>query len=249
MYKLKIYSPNYSCALLRTTLLSKRVVLRLGSSKPHVTPSNTIQLNSPNGIRISADKRISKKYMDRAGIKHAEWINPHSQNEIIQFVNEYHYPVIIKKYNSCKGNNIYYISDQDQLDNWISDHRVELNKFVFEKYYDFKREYRFHVSREHGIFYGCRKLLKNDATETWHRHDSNSVWILPNNPKFKTSSFLNEIEADCKKYMEITGLDICAFDVKSDDNSYIILESNTSPSLGDYGISVYRNYLLKHYGN
>lgn len=49
--------------------------------------------------------------------------------------------------------------------------------------------------------------------------------------------------------MEVTGLDICAFDVKSDDNSYIILESNTSPSLGEVGLNVYKNYFYKYYGN
>lgn len=246
--KLKVYSPNYSCAPLRTILLSKRVVLRLGSSKPHPISDNTIQLNSPIGVQISSDKRRSKQYMDIAHVKHAEWLVSDNESRIREFFNTYG-TIIIKKYNSCKGNNIYYIDSREVLDTWLSEHSTELNKFVCEKYYFYKREYRFHVSKEHGIFYSCRKLLRNDAADTWHRHDSNSVWILPTNPKFKTPSFLNEIEEDCKRYMEVTGLDICAFDVKSDDNSYIILESNTSPSLGEVGLNVYKNYFYKYYGN
>jgi glutathione synthase/RimK-type ligase-like ATP-grasp enzyme len=220
------------------------VALRFGSSKPHNT-DGMLLLNSVEGIKISSDKRLSKKAMVECNIHTADYINTSDVALIRTFYNV-HAPLIVKKYNSCKGNDIYYIDTPEALETFLQEHN-DLNKYVFEKYFDYKREYRFHVDVNHGIFYGCRKLLKNDAEETWHRHDCNSVWILPNNPKFKKPAFIKNIEEDCIKYMKHVGLDICAFDVKSDDNSFIILESNTAPSLGEYGLSIYKNHFYKYY--
>lgn len=245
MYRLRVFSPNNSCDPLRATFLNRKVALRLGSSKEHILPEYLV-LNSQEGIRISSDKRRSKQAMDECGISHAEWIIPTSYDDLLEFFNTY-VVIIIKKYNSSKGNNIYYIDTIDKLNHWYAQHYTELNSFVVEKYYNYNREYRFHVDVNHGIFYMCRKLLRNDAEETWHRHDSNSVWILPTNPKFKCPSFLQSIESDCKKYMRYIGLDICAFDVKSNDHSYIILESNTAPCLGSVGITMYQNHFYKYY--
>lgn len=245
MYKIRIYSPNKSCSQLRDLRLNQRIVLRFGSSKEHNTSGYKV-LNSIEGVKISSDKRKSARIMDQAEVHHAEWICSSDKNKLMDFYRE-HGVVICKRYNSCKGNGIYYIDSEDKMINWIDEHDNELNKFVIEKYYNFNREYRFHVDRVHGIFYGCRKLLKNDSEETWHRHDSNSVWILPENPKFKKPVFIDEIEADCMKYMELAGIDICAFDIKSNNDSFIILESNTAPCLGPRGIEMYKNHLLKYY--
>lgn len=249
MPKIRIYSPNHSCDPLRTLVLKTPIVLRLGSSKPHDT-TGRIVLNSVEGIQISSDKRKSKRVMVDLGLHTAEYCVPQTKEECIDFVFDLvddDNAVIIKKYNSCKGKGIYFIQSMGDLNNWLNDHEEELRQYVFERYYDFPREYRFHVDVRHGIFYGCRKLLKNDAEETWHRHDCNSVWILPENPKFKTPPFLGQIEEDCIRYMEEVGLDICAFDIKSDNTDFIILESNTAPSLGPHGIEMYRNHLLKYY--
>lgn len=245
-YKLKIYSPNISVCPLRAILLNRRVVLRQGSSRIHNIPRNTLELNSSEGIIISSDKRKSKTAMDQASVHHAEWIHIINAAILKQFYKN-HNVIIIKRYNSCKGNDIYYIDSFEALSNWIRAHRLELNKYIAEKYYTFNREYRFHIDRRHGIFYGCRKLLRRDAEDIWHRHDSNSIWILPENPKFKKPTFIKKIEEDCIKYMDLVGLDICAFDVKCNDSTFIILESNTAPSLGNHGIEVYKNHFQKYY--
>lgn len=42
-------------------------------------------------------------------------------------------------------------------------------------------------------------------------------------------------------------LTIACFDILCSDNSYIIVESNTAPSLASFGITYYGNHLKKYY--
>jgi hypothetical protein len=56
---------------------------------------------------------------------------------------------------------------------------------------------------------------------------------------------------DCVKALKSLNLDIAAFDVKIQTNKYknpkyIILESNSAPALGDYGLEKYKQLLTKY---
>ena len=245
-----VRSRNTTCDPLRELVVPSTTILRLGS----VTPTARITKNpSPREINTAEACRISgnKLWMRAAFAKHdipmAEGINTDKLEDIMEFLEE-HQTIIGKHIHSSKGKGIYLFSNKAELVAWAEEgHNLE--DYVFEKYYTYSREYRLHVTKE-GCFYACRKMLKRDAKVRWHRHNVNSVWIVEENPLFDRPVNWDSIVNSCVNALNAVGLDIAAFDVKVQNNKhenpeYIILESNSAPSLGEKGLEKYKEILTK----
>lgn len=264
MYKLIIRSKNKSCAPLRELKFNKKVLYRMGSTTPeveilknHKIKHFDLVINSIDGCKISSDKRLMKKCFEDNNIKTAECFIPFNKNVvedmfkigidmalIKDWFKKWNNKMIVKKYNSSKGNNIYFITNEKELEEFIEEHKYHLFDFVFEKYYTYSKEYRLHVTKN-GCFYTCRKMLKNDAKVRWHRHENNSVWILEENPLFDKPKNWDVIVKECQKALTAMNLDVAAFDIKvqtkdKENPDFIILESNTAPALGEIGIEKYK---------
>lgn len=242
MYTLKIRSKNHTANELRRAIRSnKRAVLRLGSTTPTADifpgirlPREVVEINSVRACKISGNKTLMKQAFDSAEVKTAEW------GEVTAEWDKF--PAIIKHNHSSKGNGIYYIEDAEALREWLRTHNAA--NHIIEKYYTYSKEYRLHVTKD-GCFYTCRKMLRHDAEERWHRHDSNSVWIVEENPDFAKPNNWDEIVAECVKAIEAVGLDIAAVDVKvqsrtGENPKFIILETNSAPSLGERTVREYK---------
>lgn len=267
MYKLVVRSKNHSCAPLREIRLNKKVLYRMGSTTPepeilkkHKTKYFDLIINSIIGCMTSGDKRLMKKCFKDNNIKTAEYFAPFADNKVVDMFKiqqdiitikdlfeQWNNRMIVKKYNSSKGNDIYYIDTKEKLEEFLKEQKYHLFDFVFERYYTYSKEYRLHVTQD-GCFYTCRKMLKNDAKVRWHRHENNSVWILEDNPLFDKPKSWDKIVEECKKALTALELDIAAFDVKVQTNDkkdpdFIILESNTAPALGEIGIEKYKKEL------
>lgn len=267
MYKLVLRSNNKSCAPLRELRFDKKVLYRMGSTTPeeeilknHKHKFFNLVINTIEGCKISSDKRLMKKCFKENNIKTSEYFAPFTDDKIVDMFKiqqdiiiikdlfeKWNNKMIIKKYNSSKGNNIYYIDTKEKLEEFLKEQKYHLFDFVFEKYYTYSKEYRLHVTKN-GCFYTCRKMLKNDAEVRWHRHENNSVWILEDNPLFDKPKSWDKIVEECKKVLKVMKLDIAAFDVKVQTNDkkdpdFIILESNTAPALGEIGIEKYKKEL------
>lgn len=240
---LRVFSPNKSCAPLRSIPFHRRVLLRLGSTTPLVSKYKYLEINTIEGVRTSANKITMKKAFDKSKINHSEWINSSDKNKILDFFN-LHRVLIAKHRHSSKGKDIYYIDNKQDLEKLISD--INLKDFVFEKYYFFPSEYRVHVDVNHGCFYACKKVLKEDAEVQWHKHADNSVFVLVNEKHVLPECWSEMIE-HCIKALKEMHLTIACFDVLCSNNKFIIVESNTAPSLASYGLTYYCNHLKKWY--
>lgn len=243
MVKLRVFSPNSSCAPLRNVLFRQRVLLRLGSTTPLVSKYKYLELNTVEGVKTSGNKISMKRAFDRAGIVHSEWICSTKRADIYSFFNK-HKILIAKHKHSSKGKNIYYIDNLETLESVCNN--VNIQDFVFEKYYFFPSEYRVHIDVNHGCFYACKKVLKPDAEVQWHKHADNSVFVLIKKD-FKVPACWEKMINDCIKVLKQMKLTIACFDVLCSDDKYIIVESNTAPSLASYGITYYSNHLKKYY--
>lgn len=243
MHKLRVFSPNKSCAPLRNLLFSKRILLRLGSTTPLISKFKYLEINSIEGVRTSANKITMKKAFDSANIRHSEWINSASKDNIRNFYNK-HKILIAKHKHSSKGKDIYYIDSIEFLEDFMN--KVNLKDFVFEKYYFFPNEYRVHIDVNHGCFYSCKKIIKEDAEIQWHKHADNSVFVLVTE-EYKLPECWNDLINDCIKVLKEMKLTIACFDILCCNNDFIIVESNTAPSLATYGITYYSNHLKKWY--
>lgn len=254
--KLIIRSKNTSCKALKSIEVPYGVIYRMGST----TPTNAIthkegyfEINSPTACANSNDKIVMKQLFVAAGVPTAEYIIKTPEEDIQIFKDLAHEKlkewkrIIIKHKHSSKGNNIYFIETEEDLEKWFQTYNRYEN-YVFEKYYTYSKEYRLHITND-GCFYTCRKMLKNNADVRWHRHESNSVWILEENPAFDKPLNWNDIVDACIAAKNAVGLDIAAVDVKvqtkKESPKFIILETNSAPALGAAGIIQYTKMLKK----
>lgn len=235
-----IYSrhPSHNVLRMNLPLLPFRSVVRLGSTTQH--ERDRVECNTIQAVKNSASKLLMKQCFTREEVKTADWwwINNNrftKYNGSVTEINQLSYPIIAKSLHGSRGEGNTKLDNQQELEAWMRG--KTLSNYIFEKFYTFSKEYRIHVTKQ-GYFYTCRKLLRNDVPEgTWQRHDDNSTWIVETNPSFKKPNNWNLIVADCVKALNSLGLDIGAFDVKTQGSSknnpeWIILESCSAPSFG-----------------
>lgn len=251
-----VRSRNFTCKELRKILVSHTTILRLGSTTrtEDITKcKNPIEINTAEACRISGNKLLMKKAFDKAGIKTPEWLHftkNITEETIVNVLksrigHEWKY-IICKHKNSSKGRGLYLLKSSEDIKLFLHEHYNTISNYIFERYYNYAREYRVHVTKD-GIFYACRKMLKNDAEERWHRHDHNCVWITETNEKFCRPINWNDIEKECIRALKSIGLDIAAFDIKvsnkGDYPEFMILESNSAPGLGALGLTKYKQII------
>jgi len=267
---LQIRTKNHTAQPLKNLIeVNQRAIFRLGSTTPteEIFPRGIalnrpiVEINTAEACHNSGDKRLMRMCFESQTVKCAEgveleqvmsvedWVDFLDSNFDGKEINPF--PAIIKHKNSCKGNGIYYISGPEDLDQFLLNN--DSSNYIIEKYYNYSKEYRLHVTKD-GCFYTCRKMLKEDAEERWHRHDMNSVWIMEENPLFEKPSNWDIIEAECVKAMTSLGLDICSVDIKvqSEKNKnrdgnpeFIILECNSGSSMGEVTLIKYEQQLRK----
>ena len=271
--KLKVRSRNYTCKELKNIDTgNKKIVLRLGSvtetSKIFKNPNNVIEINSVEGCKNSSDKRIMKRLFVNNNIttpipylilQDYNSVEEIKNKFIEEFVDENESilkcNVIIKKYNSSKGNRIYLIRTIEEWETFINTHSNNFYEYIVERWFNFSKEYRIHIFKDKYV-YSCRKMIKRDTPEEqrWHRHDINSVWIVENNPLFDKPKNWDIIIEECKNSLKALKLDIGAIDVivqsnKKKNPKFYILETNSAPSLGKVGLEHYTNYLKEFINN
>jgi glutathione synthase/RimK-type ligase-like ATP-grasp enzyme len=230
-------------------------IVRLGSTtvvnKKPARGNKFIEINSIEGIKKSSNKLLMKVAFTKAKVKTADWWTTGALNDWARDK----YPIVAKHKFGSRGTGNTLIHSILELENWMNG--KNLKNYIFEKFYNYVREYRLHVSK-FGCFYTCRKMLKEGTPEKekWHRHDSNSVWILESNPSFDKPICWNNIVKDCQNALITLNLDFAAFDVKvqsakdskgniKKEVDYIIIESNSAPSFGEVTTEMYLNEIQK----
>lgn len=250
---------------LRTKLerLPFRSIVRLGSTtsteeinierrSKGLQPAVFVELNSVDAVKNSSSKLKMKQCFTRDGVKTADWwvyhnvgtfekINISSTDPTL--IKDMPYPIVAKSHFGSRGEGNTLLNDRAELETWMRG--KTLNNYIFEKYYNYSREYRLHISAE-GCFYTCRKMLKRDAPEgnKWQRHDDNCVWILEENSQFDKPVNWNSIVEHSVKALNSVGLDVGAVDVRvqsrldgrdrvRENPDFIIVEINSAPSFGE----------------
>lgn len=243
-----------------------RSVIRLGSTTELIdTIANggkRIECNTVEAVKNSSSKLRMKQCFTKGNVKTAQWwrieglyggynvIDPANANNNVNLA-DLPYPIVAKSHFGSRGNGNYLIKSKEELDKWLPG--KTLGNYIFERFYNYVREYRLHVTKD-GCFYTCRKMLKEDTPEDkrWFRNDSNSVWIVEENEMFDRPVNWKTIEEECVKALLATGLDVGACDVKVQsskekkerkDPDFIIIEINSAPSMGDITLQRYTQKL------
>lgn len=256
-----ILSRHPSHSPLRTSLprLPFRSVIRLGSTTVK-NDYKRVEINSVQGVKNSSNKRLMKQCFNKANVKTADWYTFKIQNNDVilydngntnntTFMDEIEFPLIVKHVYGSRGTGNYLAKSVSELKSCLSNKNS--SDYIIEKYYNFNREYRIHVTRN-GYFYACRKMLKSDTPENkkFQRHDDNCVWYIESNPKFDKPVNWNNIVNDCVNALNALQLDICCFDIKVQsakdkkglnrpNPNYILIESGSAPSFGELTLVKY----------
>lgn len=223
--------------------------IRLGSTTEY-DPEYKV-LNSIEGVKNSSNKLLMKEKFKEEDIFTATWgtiknnklfLENNDDHEDADFI-DLEYPIVAKHIYGSRGTGNTLLKSQEELEEFIKN--KDLSKYIFEKFYNYNREYRLHVSKN-GCFYTCRKMLKQDTPEDkrWFRNDSNSIWILEDNILFDKPVNWDTIVDHSVRALQAVGLDLGAIDVRvqssKDKNGnlrenpeFIILETNSAPSFGE----------------
>lgn len=258
IFKLAIFSrhPSHNALRKERIMLPISTSVRFGSTTIGERKYK-LQLNKPDAVRISANKLLMKRKFTEVGVKTADWWMYQGGNFLAADAKNHMtfdtlpYPIIAKNVFGSRGRGNYKLDTPALLKAFVAG--KDLTNYIFERYYDYVREYRLHVSAT-GCFYTCRKMLKGDTPkdQRWFRNDSNSTWILEENSMFEKPTTWLQIEADCVKALDAVGLDFAAFDVKvqsKDPQNWIIIESNSAPSFGDLTLQKYVEEIPKIVNN
>lgn len=240
-YRSQVRSRHNTHNVLRTELsrLSFRSVVRLGSTTDLPdTVSNggtRVECNTVQAIKNSSNKHLMKDCFDKGNVKTAKWFAAKTPKEFEEKIKNFKLPIVAKHNYGSRGNGNTLIKTEQQLAQWLNG--KNLTEYIFEKFYNYTREYRLHITKD-GCFYTCRKLLKEGTAEDkkWFRNDSNCVWIVENNASFNKPCNWATIEEHCVRALKAVGLDIGACDIKTTSKNnpdFIILEINSAPSFGD----------------
>lgn len=231
-----------------------RSVVRLGSTTDLddtiSNGGNRIECNTINAIKNSSSKSLMKQCFLKNGVRTAEYEDNLNKEKVIAFFTKNSKTgIVIKSYLGSRNNGNHYIKTKEQLTTYLEKNPIA--NHIVEKYYNFSREYRLHVTKER-CFYTCRKMLKSDTPENqrWYRNDNNCVWILEENENFDKPANWETIVEQSIKALNSVGLDIGAIDVRVQsakdskgkirkECDFIILETNSAPSFGDITLQRY----------
>lgn len=218
-----------------------RIVYRHGSTT--VTKIPHYEINDVLGVMNSSNKLVMKQLFEKAEINSAPFCT--DINDIDDL------PVVAKRSYRSRGIGMKFISNVEELETFknefLNQEYNKKNPYYFEKYVNYTREYRYHVS-DFGCFHMVRKMLKNGADKRWCRNDQNSVWILPTNKLFVLPECHDEIVEHCQKALKAIDLNIGAFDIRVNKTGtkFSIIEVNSAPSLGNITTELYKKEIEKY---
>ncbi len=261
MFRPMVRSRHPSHDVLRKglSLLPFRSIIRLGSTTDRidtVTNGGTrIECNTIEAIKNSASKFKMKQRFKAGNVSTASFILGSSEIVLVsEGIQErghptslLQWPIVAKKEFGSRGEGMWLLENKADWDKFMELNRSRLNDYLFEKYHNYNREYRLHVTGSE-CFYACRKMLKEGTEERWFRNDSNCIWVIDTNPVFEKPTNWKQIEEECIKALKSVGLDVGACDVRVQSKSnpkFFIVEINSAPSFGEITAKKYLDIIPK----
>jgi glutathione synthase/RimK-type ligase-like ATP-grasp enzyme len=261
-YNPRIRSRHPSHNTLRGVLprMMETCTIRFGS----ITESNTtIEINSIESIKNSSSKLRMKRCFHEGKVKTAEWWTyelagnifvPFGMGDQGNSCADLPYPIVAKNIFGSRGEGNTLLHNQAELVAFLPG--KTFTNYIFEKFYNYVREYRLHVTAD-GCFYTCRKMLKSGTSEDakWFRNDSNCVWIMEENPLFDKPVNWETIISECVKALNACELDFGACDLRvqsatdkkgqlrKEPPDFIVVEINSAPSFGEVTAIKYEEML------
>lgn len=240
--KVIIYSRHPSHKELRGTIDAPKgylPIVRFGS----LTPSTKkVQINSVQAIEIAMNKLKMKEAFSKFEVSTPQWVKASDWN------NQFEFPVVLKNIWGSRGTGNYLCNTLEDLQDLLKGKSSRIDNYIIEKYMNYAREYRVHVSTE-GVFMMWRKLRRNDTPDNqrWFFNNQTCNWVGEEHELFNMSEEVKlNLSTECLKALNSVGLDFGACDVRINTTGrFSIIEINSAPSLGTIGIEKYKIEISK----
>jgi glutathione synthase/RimK-type ligase-like ATP-grasp enzyme len=222
-----------------------RVVIRLGSTTQLNDGKKRIEINKIEAINNSASKLRMKRCFTDSNINTAEWIEGKSGSQAVTAWCRDRYPIIAKGIFGSRGQANTKIDTPQVLQTWLNNR--DLDRYIFEKFFDGSREYRFHVSTE-GVFLTWRKLRRNDTPDNqrWFFNNQNCNWVSEQHELYNKPTTYKQIGDECLKALNAVGLEIGGCDVRvNKKGEFKIIEINSACSFAEVTAEAYKTELIK----
>jgi len=244
----RIRTKNPSSNPLRKAILVPfNAVCRLGSRTPtnEVFPrgGRVIECNTVESIENSRDKLRMKACFERGNVTQARWY--HGSFSDIQTIKRHFsinktedYQLVGKAICGFQGKGMVLINNDTELADFCRTHTPQ--NFFIELFFNLNSEFRIHATQDE-VFMTWRKLRKQDAKEKWFFNSHNCNWVNEQHELFQKPGNWKQICDEAIKAVRSVGLDISAVDVRvstKDPSQFIVLETNSGPSLGEQGVDV-----------
>lgn len=246
LYYMDIRSRHPSHSNLRRNevlLFPVRTAIRLGSTS-RIDKADII-LNSIEAIENSSNKMLMKLRFFDNQVSTAPGFFYNDEGEIVDLatldvksIEEYGFPIIAKNIYGSRGTGNYKLDSMEELETFLR-RRINLHNYIFEKFLNYAKEYRIHVS-ENGAFLIWRKLRRLDTPEDqkWFFNNVNCNWVGDEHELFDSPKCLDEMCNEAVKALKAVGLDIGGVDVRvmSNDRSkpkFAIIEINSACSFAE----------------
>lgn len=253
-----IRSRHPSHAIFRNAIKSKKITLiRLGSITP-TSKKYDLVINNEEAIRNSSSKLLMKRCFNKFGVITPEYVYADTiENVVLQLNNSnISFPIIAKNIMGSRGTGNYKIDNVEELNRWARNRTI--TNYIFEKFKNFAKEYRIHVSTE-GVFLMWRKLRRVDTPDNqkWFFNNVNCNWISESNSLFDVPMNIKNIQNECIKALNSVGLDFGACDVRVQSNltkeglirknapEFSIIEINSAPSMSPVTTEAYFKEFVK----
>lgn len=212
-----------------------KVYLNFGKAKRKMVKPRII-INPVQGLRNTRDKLRQHQLLQQAEIRKPRFFETHI--EAIQYMEETGNAVVAKRINHSKCKGMYKFNNTQELNNSADQRVFNSEYYYFEEFVVCNREWRIHVSvaqDEEVISY--RKCLRGelleDGEKPWFRNNDNCYFKLDSEEDKKEN--WPEIIAECKRAIEVLGMDIAAVDVgeytKKGSREFYIFEVNSAPGM------------------
>jgi len=234
----------------------RKTLIRLGSTTVPTTKFD-IEINTVESIQKSSNKLLMKEAFDKHGVATADWFTMEGDhfytrgdvgNKAVR-LEDLPYPIIMKNIFGSRGEGNTKCDTPEQLAACIRKAKT-LKNYIFEKFYNFAKEYRLHVSIL-GVFLVWRKLRRSDTPEAerWYFNNSNCNWVSPSHELFDCPINMVEVQREAVKALNAVGLTVGGVDlrIQSKGNSpkFIVVEINSACSQAEMTAESYINEFNK----
>ncbi len=217
------------------------VLIRLGSTTVVPKDSYAVEINSIPAIKTSANKLLMKQAFDKAGVPTAEWYilrdglfvkqGPNASGEGVM-PEELPFPMVVKNIFGSRGEGNTKVDNIEELNAALRTVQNSSN-YIFEKFYNYAKEYRIHVS-EFGPFLVWRKVRRSDVPQEkrWYFNSETCNWLSPGNSSFDMPVNMDYAYKAAVAALKAVGLTIGGVDLriqsKGASPKFIVVEINSA---------------------